>query len=74
VLRKKMLERLDFPEGRRRYALRKVTIEPVFCSIKANLRFRRLLGPGIALATSEWRLICAVHNLLKVRSHRMRLI
>jgi transposase len=73
VLRKQMLERLGSPEGRHRYALRKVTTEPVFGNIKANLRFRRLSGRGIALATSEWRLICAVHNLLKVRNHRLRL-
>ena len=73
VLRKQMLERLDSPAGRRRYALRKVTTEPVFGNIKANLRFRRLSGRGIALATSEWRLICTVHNLFKVRNHRLRM-
>ena len=72
VLRKQMLERLETPEGRRRYALRKVTTEPVFGNIKANLRFRRVSGRGIGLATSEWRLICAVHNLLKLRNHQLR--
>ncbi len=73
VLRKQMLERLGSAEGRQRYALRKVTTEPVFGNIKANLRFRRVSGRGINLALSEWRFICAVHNLMKVRNHRLRL-
>jgi len=73
VLRKQMLERLEAPDGRRDYALRKVTVEPVFGNIKANLRFRRISGRGLTLATSEWKLVCTVHNLLKVRNHRMRL-
>ena len=68
-----MLERLEAPDGRRDYALRKVTVEPVFGNIKANLRFRRISGRGLTLATSEWKLVCTVHNLLKVRNHRMRL-
>lgn len=71
VLRKQMLGRLETPEGRADYALRKVTTEPVFGNIKANLRCRRFSGRGMQAAKSEWRLICAVHNLLKVRRHRM---
>ena len=73
VLRKQMLERLESPEGKRRYALRKSTVETTFGNIKANLRFRRMSGRGIAMATSEWRLVCTVHNLMKVRNHRLRM-
>jgi transposase len=71
LLRKQMLERLASPDGRERYALRKVTIEPVFGNIKANLRCRRFSGRGIRAAKSEWRLICTVHNLLKLRRRRL---
>ncbi len=71
VLRKQMLDRLGTPQGRAIYALRKITTEPVFGNIKANLRYRRFSGRGMNAAQSEWRLICAVHNLLKVRRHRL---
>ena len=74
VLRKQMLNRLASPDGRHRYALRKVTTEPVFGNIKANLRCRRFSGRGLHAAQSEWRLICAVHNLLKVRNQRLRVV
>ncbi|MHB1987952.1 MAG: IS1182 family transposase [Acidimicrobiales bacterium] len=71
VLRNQMLDRLATDEGRRAYATRKVTTEPVFGNIKANLHHRRFSGRGMQAARSEWRLICSVHNLLKVRNHRL---
>ena len=71
LLRKQMLDRLATDEGRALYAKRKVTTEPVFGNIKANLRCRRFSGRGLAAAKSEWRMICAVHNLLKIRRHQM---
>jgi transposase len=74
VLRQQMLDRLESPEGRATYALRKITTEPVFGNIKANLRYRRFSGRGLTAARSEWRFICAVHNLLKVRKHRLAVI
>ena len=70
-LRKAMLERLASDEGRARYAKRKITAEPVFGNIKANLRFRRFSRRSAPAALSEWRLICSVHNLLKLRSARI---
>jgi transposase len=71
VLRNKMLARLESDEGRALYAKRKVTTEPVFGNIKANLRHRRFSRRGLAAAGSEWRLICSIHNLLKVRKRRL---
>ena len=62
-----MLARLRTERGRTTYAKRKVLVEPVFGNLKANLRFRRFSRRGINAALSEWRLICAVHNLLKMR-------
>jgi transposase len=70
-VRKDMLDRLASDEGRSLYAKRKITAEPVFGNIKANLRFRRFSRRGITAARSEWRLICSVHNLLKLRTVRL---
>jgi transposase len=71
VLRKEMLARLETDEGRSLYAKRKITTEPVFGNIKANLRHRRFSRRGLSAVESEWRLICSVHNLIKVRSRRL---
>jgi len=71
VYRKDMLARLNSDEGRVLYAKRKITVEPVFGNIKANLRCRRFSGRGMQAVNSEWRLICAVHNLLKLRTRRL---
>jgi transposase len=66
-VRKDMLNRLGSDEGRARYAKRWFTAEPTFGNIKANLKFRRFARRGQQAALSEWRLICSVHNLLKLR-------
>lgn len=70
-LRKDMLERLATDDGRHLYAKRKITAEPVFGNIKANLRFRRFARRSMPAALSEWRLFCSVHNLLKLRAVRL---
>ncbi len=72
--RKEMLERLASEEGKRLYAKRWFTAEPVFGNIKANLRFRRFSRRRRPAAHSEWRLICSVHNLLKLRAVRLAAI
>jgi Transposase DDE domain len=46
-------------------------IEPVFAQIKANRGIRRLKRRGRAAALSEWRLIAATHNLLKLHRHNL---
>jgi hypothetical protein len=71
LLRQQMLDRLDSPDGKARYSKRKITAEPVFGNIKANLRFRRFSRRGRHAALSEWRLICSTHNLLKLRAVRL---
>lgn len=70
-VRKDMLERLATDEGKGRYAKRWCTAEPAFGNIKANLRFRRFSRRGQRAALSEWRLICSVHNMLKLRNARL---
>jgi transposase len=52
--------------GRVLYSKRKHAIEPVFGQIKHNRRITRFQRRGIAACRSEWRLIAATHNLLKL--------
>jgi hypothetical protein len=67
-----MEERLRTEAGATAYAKRKTTVEPVFGNLKANLGFRRFSRRGLEAARSEWRLICSVHNLLKLHRHQLR--
>jgi transposase len=55
--------------GHALYKTRKHSIEPVFGQIKANRRIDRFQRRGRAAVRSEWRLITASHNLLKLHSH-----
>jgi hypothetical protein len=55
--------------GHQLYSQRKHSIEPVFGQIKANRRLDRFLRRGRAAVRSEWRLIAASHNLLKLHNH-----
>jgi transposase len=51
------------------YSRRLGMVEPVFGQIKANRRIGRFKRRGRAAARSEWRLIAATHNLLKLHRH-----
>ena len=62
---------LATPHGRGLYRQRQITVEPVFGQIKFNRAIRRCQRRGRAACRSEWRLIAATHNLLKLHSHRM---
>jgi transposase len=53
------------------YSKRQCMVEPVFAQIKANRRIDRLKRRGRAAARSEWRLIAATHNLLKLHRHSL---
>ncbi len=64
-----MREKLTSERGRQLYAQRKITIEPVFGQIKYNRHIDRFMRRGRAAAGSEWRMITATHNLLKLHSH-----
>jgi transposase len=55
--------------GRSLYSKRKHSIEPVFGQIKGNRRIDRFQRRGRAAVRSEWRLIAASHNLLKLHNH-----
>lgn len=61
-----MIAKIDSPPGRKTYNKRAPSIEPVFAQIKHNRGIRTISRRGLAAADSEWKLICATHNLLKV--------
>jgi transposase len=66
IARKAMDAKLAEPANAARYRKRQQAIEPVFGNIKANLGYRRFTLRGLDAVNSEWRLICAGHNLLKL--------
>src|SRR5918995_3639661 len=53
------------------YRRRQATVEPVFGQIKANRGADRFLRRGRSAVRSEWRLLTATHNLLKLHQHRL---
>jgi transposase len=55
------------------YAKRQQLIEPVFANTKFNRRIDRFARRGRSACRSEWRLINATHNLLKLHKHRLAL-
>jgi transposase len=61
-----MRARLQTDDGRRLYRRRQTTIEPIFGQTKFNRRAERFRRRGLAACKSEWRLITATHNLLKL--------
>ncbi|MBV9607312.1 MAG: transposase [Solirubrobacterales bacterium] len=64
-----MRDKLSTDRGRELYRQRKITIEPVFGQIKYNRHIDRFMRRGRSAARSEWRLVTATHNLLKLHSH-----
>jgi transposase len=61
---------LSTDRGKQLYGKRQTTIEPVFAHTKFNRRLDRFVRRGISACLSEWRLITATHNLLKLHSHQ----
>ena len=55
------------------YRKRQETVEPVFAQTKFNRRIDRFQRRGRSACRSEWRLITATHNLLKLHSHLLAL-
>src|SRR5215211_768718 len=61
-----MAHRLKTPEGKKLYAQRKHTPEPVFGIIKAVLGFRQFLLRGRDAVRGEWRLVTLAWNLKRM--------
>ncbi|MSO40643.1 MAG: hypothetical protein EXQ70_01870 [Solirubrobacterales bacterium] len=58
--------------GKALYLRRQGSVEPVFGQIKANRGVRRFQRRGRSAVRSEWRLLGATHNLLKLHQHRLK--
>ena len=63
-----MRYRLQTRRGRKLYALRKCTVEPVFGLIKHVMKFRQFLLRGIIGARGEWSLVCLAWNLKRMNA------
>ncbi len=61
-----MAHRLQTPEGKKLYALRKHTPEPVFGIIKSVLGFRQFLLRGLDKVKGEWTLVIMAWNLKRM--------
>lgn len=57
-----MRAKLRTDEGRKRYAVRKHTVEPVFGIIKDVLGFRRFTLRGLSNVCGEWHLVALAYN------------
>jgi hypothetical protein len=63
---KKKAHKLKTRAGRKSYALRKQTVEPVFGIIKSVMGFRQFLLRGRKKVTGEWMLACLAWNLKRM--------
>ncbi len=68
-----MHDKVSSRRGNVIYALRKILVEPVFGQIKSAMGFQRFSLRGLHKVTSEWGIVCACHNLLKLFRARRRL-
>jgi len=62
---------LETEHGAAIYRKRMATVEPVFGQVKFNRRLDRFLRRGRAACRSEWRLMTATNNLIRLHNHRM---
>ncbi len=65
-LRDRMERKLLTKRGRQFYKKRSCTVEPVLGQVKAARGCEAFMRRGLRAAGSEWKLICATHNLLKL--------
>jgi transposase len=61
-----MAHRLQTPEGKKLYALRKQTPEPVFGIIKSVLGFRQFLLRGLDNVRGEWSIVTMAWNIKRM--------
>ncbi len=70
--KERMAHRLKTKLGRKLYALRKQTVEPVFGIIKSVMGFRQFLLRGLEKVTGEWQLVCLAWNLKRMAILRQK--
>jgi transposase len=70
--KQRMARKLRTKKGRELYAKRNGMIEPGFGQLNQVLGFRQFSLRGLASMRGEWRLMCTVHNLLKLWRHEQK--
>jgi len=65
-----MRHTLKTQAGKKRYGLRKQTVEPVFGIIKSVMGFRQFLMRGLKKAGNEWTLVCLAWNVKRMAALR----
>ena len=68
----KMAHKLKTLAGKKLYALRKQTVEPVFGIIKSVMEFRQFSMRGLAAADNEWNMVCLAWNLKRMAVLRLQ--
>jgi len=66
-----MRQALATDDGAELYRKRQQLIEPVFANTKFNRRMERFHRRGRSAVRTEWRLITATHNLMKLHKHQL---
>ena len=61
-----MAHRMKTEAGKKFYAQRKSTVEPVFGIIKEVMGFRRFMLRGLDAVQGEWVLVCMAFNLKRL--------
>lgn len=64
----RMKHRLQTPAGKKVYAERKITSEPVFGIIKAVMGFRTFMLRGFKAVQGEWDLVCMAYNIKRLHA------
>jgi len=65
----RMRAKMQTPEAKQVYRLRKQIVEPFFGHLKGPLNLRRLLMRGLSGATTQYLLACTAHNMMKLAPH-----
>ncbi len=68
----KMAHELKTVAGKKRYALRKQTVEPVFGIIKSIMGFCQFSMRGLTAAENEWNMVCLSWNLKRMAVLRLK--
>jgi len=65
--------RLKTQEGKKLYAKRKSTVEPVFGIIKSVMGFRQFMMRGVEKAKGEWNLVAICWNIKRLHKIRVNM-
>ena len=66
-----MQEKMELPENRAHFRLRKQTVEPVFGIVKQAMGFRQFLLRSLEKVEGEWVLVTLAYNCQRL--HNLRL-